>query len=193
MLAPDYPLRTKRLLLRPFEMADLDALYDITRRPEVARFEYWEPKTREETAESLRRRAGRRAFEAEGDRFGLAVVLPDSGEFVGDVSLKWASKQSRQGDLGYMVHPDHQGNGYATEAATEMLRIGFECLDLYRISAGCEPRNTGSVRVLERLGMRREGHLRRYAYVKGEWWDQFIYAILADEFTARQSPDVRTA
>lgn len=181
-VTPDYPVRTKRLELRPFEMGDLDALHDITRRPEVARFEFWEPKTREEVAESLRLRAGRTGWEDEGDRLGLAIVLPESGAFIGDVSLQWTSKEGRQGELGYLLHPDHQGHGYATEAAEEMLRIGFEVLGLRRISAGCEPRNTGSVRVLERLGMRREGHFRHYAYVKGEWWDEYVYAILAEDF-----------
>jgi RimJ/RimL family protein N-acetyltransferase len=184
IVAPDYPVRTKRLELRPFEMGDLDALHDITRRPEVARFEFWEPKTRKETAESLRRRAGRKIWAEEGGWLGLAIIVPESGEFIGDVSLRWASKEWRQGELGYMLHPDHQGHGYATEAAREMLRLGFENFGLHRISAGCEPRNTGSIRVLERLGMRREGHLRHSAYAKGEWWDEYVYAILADEFTS---------
>ena len=94
--------------------------------------------------------------------------------------------ESRQGDLGFMLHPDHQGHGYATEAASAMLEFAFGSYDLHRVSASVEPRNAASVRVLERLGMRKEAHLLENDWVKGDWSSEAIYAILAREWRERR-------
>ncbi len=88
---------------------------------------------------------------------------------VGDVSLLWASETHRQGELGFVFHPLHQGRGYATEAARPILAFAFEELALHRVIGRLEPRNVGSARVLEKLGMRREAHLVESEGVKGEW------------------------
>jgi RimJ/RimL family protein N-acetyltransferase len=185
MLPPEYPLRTKRLHLRPLRLSDLDALHDIESRPEVARYEYWDPQSRQETADSLAKNAGRGNWEEAGQWLTLAIVLADGESFIGTVSLEWKHKEWRQGELGYMLHPDHQGFGYATEAAEEMLRLGFDELGLHRIIARAEPRNTASVKVMKRLGMRHEAYFRHSEYVKGEWCDDTTYAILDEEFGKR--------
>ena len=107
---------------------------------------------------------------------------PESGELVGDVSLLWASEAHRQGELGFVLHPSHQGNGYATEASRPMLAFAFEELGLHRVVGRLEPRNAGSARVLEKLGMRREAHLVENEWVKGEWQSELVYALLAREW-----------
>ena len=94
------------------------------------------------------------------------------------------SREHHQGEIGYVLHPDHQGNGYATEAAAVMLRLGFEELGLHRIVGRLDARNAASARVLERLGMRLEAHLRENEFVKGEWVSELIYAVLASEWRA---------
>lgn len=184
MLEPDYPLRTERLLLRPFEAGDLDALYDIHSRPEVARYLYWEPRSREEAVEALTLRIGQTAIRAEGDRLSLAVLPRTGGPVIGEVMLAYSSAGSRQGEIGYIFHPGHGGRGFATEAAREMLRLGFEGLGLHRLAGRLEARNAASARVLERLGMRREAHLRENEWVKGEWNDELVYAMLESEWRA---------
>jgi RimJ/RimL family protein N-acetyltransferase len=83
------------------------------------------------------------------------------------------------------VHPDHQGHGYATEATGLVLRLGFEELGLHRIVGRLDARNVASAGVLERLGMRREAHLRENEFVKGEWVDELVYAMLASEWRER--------
>ena len=88
-----------------------------------------------------------------------AVALRATGELVGDISLLWASVTHRQGELGFVFHRAHHGNGYATEAAWPMLAFGFEVVGLHRVIGRLEPRNRGSARVLEKLGMRQEAHL----------------------------------
>jgi RimJ/RimL family protein N-acetyltransferase len=104
---------------------------------------------------------------------------------VGHFSLFFASQGHRQGEIGFVMHPDQHGHGYATEGAELMLRLGFEELGLHRIVGRCDARNTGSGRLMERLGMRREAHLIENEFIKGEWTDEFVYAILDREWQVR--------
>lgn len=185
MVEPRFPIETDRLLLRPFRPEDLDELTDIQSREDVARFLYWGPRTRDEVLEDLERRYKWTRLEHEGDAIRVALTLKQPGSpLLGDVCLIWVSEQHRQGEIGFVMHPDHQGRGYACEAAREMLRIGFEQLGLWRIFGRCDARNTASARLMERLGMRREAHLLQNELVKGEWTDEFVYAILSEEWDA---------
>lgn len=186
MLHPTYPLVTERLVLRPYGDGDLDAFYDMQRRPDVVRYLYWDVKTRDEAAEMLATRKTRVRLEAEGDALIIAVTLRETGVLVGDVILGWRSQEHRQGEIGFIFHPDHQGKGYAREASLVVLRLGFEDLGLHRIVGRCDARNTASSGLMERLGMRREAHLRENEWVKGEWSDELIYAMLASEWAASQ-------
>ncbi len=83
-----------------------------------------------------------------------------------------------------MLHPDQHGRGYGREATLEMLRLGFEGLGLHRIIGRCDARNDTSARLMERLGMRREAHFRENEWVKGEWCDEYVYALLAAEWAS---------
>ena len=78
-----------------------------------------------------------------------------------------------------MISRDRAGSGYATEAAAAVLRFGFDTLGLHRIWATCRPENLGSSRVLEKIGMQREGHLRDHVMVRGAWQDSLLYAAIA--------------
>jgi RimJ/RimL family protein N-acetyltransferase len=182
MVAPGWPLRTERLLLRPFAPDDLDALYAMQSDEAVARWLYNEPRTLEETRELLARKVGGDVLHGEGEWLSAAVVLEATAELVADVSLHWASVAHRQGELGFVVHPSHQGKGYATEASRPLLDFAFGPLGLHRVVGRLEPRNVGSARVLERLGMRREAHLVENEWIKGEWQSELVYAILAREW-----------
>ncbi|MDP9364833.1 MAG: GNAT family N-acetyltransferase [Chloroflexota bacterium] len=184
-LRPTYPILTARLTLRPFAAADLDALHAIQSREDVTRFLYWGPRTREQVADGLAARAGQTALLAEGDALVLAVDRRDSGALIGSVNLIWVSAEHRQGEIGFVLHPDHQGQGFAGEAAAEMLRLGFDGLEWHRIVGRCDARNEASARLLERLGMRREAHFRENEWVKGKWDDEYVYALLAREWAAK--------
>jgi RimJ/RimL family protein N-acetyltransferase len=125
----------------------------------------------------------------DGDRLilALAVVLPETEAVIGDVALFRQSREHRQGELGYMFHPDYNGKGYATEAARTMLRLGFENFGLHRIVGRIDARNAPSARVLEHLGMRREAHFVQNEFIKGEWTDEIVYAMLEDEWRSRRA------
>ncbi|MEK6191340.1 MAG: GNAT family protein [Chloroflexota bacterium] len=179
-----FPVQTERLLLRPFDDGDLDALHAMQSREDVTRYLYWGPRTLDEVRVQLERLKRMTLIEDGSDALRLAAVVRESDVLIGDVSLHSVNREHLQAELGFIVHPDYHGQGYATEATAEMLRIGFEDLGLHRIYGSCDARNAASARVMERLGMRREAHFRETEFVKGEWCDEFVYAILATEWAA---------
>jgi RimJ/RimL family protein N-acetyltransferase len=178
-------LRTERLLLRPFETGDVDAVWAYQRLPEVSRHMLRPAFDRDESAAFVHVVMTETAITAAGDTLTFAVVLADGGTLIGEVSLHVYSLLHRGGELGYAFHPGYQGQGYATEAAEALLRHGFGDLGLHRVIAACSARNTASARLMERLGMRREAHLIGCRLLNGVWRDEFVYAILADEWRAR--------
>ena len=187
MLRPTYPLFTERLALRPFAEADLDAFHTIQSRPDVVRYLYWEPRSRDEAREMLGRRMEQVSIHKEGEGLHVAAELRATGELVGHFSLFFASQEHQQGEVGFVLHPDHHGHGYGVEGALMMLRLGFEELGLHRIIGRCDARNEPSARLMERLGMRREAHLIENEFVKGEWADELDYAMLDREWAARSA------
>jgi ribosomal-protein-alanine N-acetyltransferase len=91
-------------------------------------------------------------------------------------------------EIGWVINPRYQGQGFATEAAAALLRYGFETLQLHRIIATCQPENPASYRVMEKIGMRREGHFRKcHLHDETTWWDEYFYALLAEEWFAAHS------
>lgn len=164
-----------------------DALQDIQSRPEVARYLYWEPRDRAQTRQALETKVEQSVLETEGNALTLAVALPGTGTMIGEVLLIWTGLPHRQGEVGYVFHPDHGGRGYATEAARAMLGLGFDELGLHRIIGRLDAANTASARVLERLGMRREALFRQNEFVKGRWAGEAVYALLAEEWRPAES------
>ena len=182
----DEPIETERLLLRPYEPSDLDAVRDLMSREDVVRYLYQPVLGDAEAHEMLDRKIPCRVIEHDGDRISLIVLERGTGALVGDAMLALESEEHRVGEVGYIVHPDHQGRGYATEVAERLLGIGFEVLGLHRIIGRLEARNGASARVLEKLGMRREAHFVENEWVKDEWQSELVFAILDREWAARR-------
>jgi RimJ/RimL family protein N-acetyltransferase len=182
--SPEWPLETERLQLRRFVAADLEALHAIHSDEGVVRYLYNEARTLDEVRDLLELKIKGAELREPGEWLSAAAVLRETGELVGDVSLQWASAVHRQGELGFIVHPAHQGKGYATEASRPLLAFAFETLGLHRVVGRAEARNIGSARVLEKLGMRREAHLVENEWVKDEWQSELVYAILAREWSS---------
>ena len=163
--APDYPIATARLRLRPFSRGDVDAVFSYRSRADVSEYLFDHPMTHEECAEAVR-----------------AVERRDDLRLIGEVSLIWRSVPDLQAEVGYIFHPDAHGQGFASEAAQALLAFGFEVMALHRIYARCDARNGASERVMQRLGMRKEAHFREHMQVKGRWDEELIYAILEGEW-----------
>ena len=186
---PSYPIYTKRLILRPFQEPDLDDLYEMRSQAEVVRYLYWDVQTRVQTKEALDIKMTLTQFQKEGDTIALAVVQAESGRVIGEVSLYWHSEHHQQGEVGFIFNPAFQGKGYASEATEAMLGLGFDVYKLHRIIGRCDVRNIGSYKLMERLGMRREAYFIHNEIFKGEWGDEFVYAILHDEWRTQHDKE----
>jgi RimJ/RimL family protein N-acetyltransferase len=181
----DAPRETERLLLRPFEEADLEHLLRLQTDPELTRWVPWPVRSPDEVEDSLRRKMAARELAPGADGVALAAVARDGGAFIADLTLHLPDEHGGA-ELGFMVLPEHQGEGYATEGARALLALGFEEAGLHRITARVEPRNVASWRVLERIDMRREAHFLENERIKGEWQSEYVYALLAREWASRR-------
>lgn len=180
------PIETERLTIRTLRASDLTELFEIQSRPEVARYMYWAPRSSEATRRWLTLAIPVPSWAVENEALTLAAVERSSGRLAGTLTLFLRSLEHRQGEIGFMFHPDFQGRGLASEGARELLQIGFDDLSLHRLYGRCDGRNLASARLMARLGMRQEARLVQNEMVKGEWTDEWIYAILGSEWRLRQ-------
>lgn len=183
----DVRLETERLILREIEEEDWVSVHGYAQNPAVCRFLPWGPNTEQETKEFLRGLQAERVEEPR-KRVSLGLVCRDSGEFIGGIGISRSGGDAREAEVGYCLHADYWGKGYATEAARAMIDFGLREWHMHRIHARVDPENLGSVHVLEKCGMRREGHFRKLVWVKGEWRDRLMYAILEEEWTSPACP-----
>ncbi|KQY43096.1 GNAT family N-acetyltransferase [Cellulomonas sp. Root137] len=182
--AVPWPVRTARLCLRPATPDDADAIWQVRRRPGVDEWLSHDVGDRESYVDRLR----------DPDRLAVTLVIELDGQVVGDLMLQvedsWAQgdvERPQQATLGWVLDPEHGGHGYATEAVAALLRISFEDLGLRRVRAYCFAENEPSWRLMERLGMRREEHsVRDSLHRTRGWLDGYAYALLADEWLARE-------
>lgn len=178
-------LETERLRLRDFGEDDWRAVLAYQQDSRYLRFYEWSQRTPEEVRSFVDLFIAQQR-ETPRVRFQLAITLRATGRLIGNCGIRMEGSRAREADIGYELDPDFWGHGYATEAARAVVGWGFSHLRLHRITAWCIAENAGSVRVLERLGMRQEGRLRDKEYFKGRWWDALSYAILEEEWLARQ-------
>ncbi|OHB30782.1 MAG: hypothetical protein A2790_08610 [Phenylobacterium sp. RIFCSPHIGHO2_01_FULL_69_31] len=174
-----FPIETERLRLREFGVNDLDDVHAYASDVDTVRFMEWGPNTAEISRERLRLTLDEQAVWPRRE-VNLAVELIEANRVIGSVRL--GVDQNGGGDMGYVFGSAWWGNGYGYEAGSALLRTAFSTLGLHRIWASCDARNTASVALLEKLGMRREGTLLRDRRVRDGWRDTHLYALLSEEW-----------
>ncbi|MBT2445386.1 GNAT family N-acetyltransferase [Streptomyces sp. ISL-36] len=189
---PEYPVRTKRLHLRPVRADDLEAVHAHRSLPEVALYLPHEPHTREVTAQTLERLIGGESLATPGDWLGLAVET-EPGRVVGEVFLRRDDREPATGEVGFAFHPDVWGTGIATEAVTAALDIAFDSFGWHRVYGVCDVQNVASAALMRRIGMRHESVMRQNSYLKNAWCNDSQFAVLATEWrrTAPRSAEER--
>ncbi|MFI6138898.1 GNAT family N-acetyltransferase [Streptomyces griseus] len=190
MTLPTPELHTPRLRLRAFTDADAAPLYALQSDPHVLR--YWDSPPWTDPARSQRFLATCRRIEEEGSGARVAVERASDGSFIGWCGLTSWNPDFRSASLGYVFEADVWGHGYATESAHAVLRWAFDTLDLNRVQAETDTRNTASARVLEKLGFVREGTLREDCVVNGDVSDSWVFGLLRREWHPTASRHVRS-
>jgi RimJ/RimL family protein N-acetyltransferase len=176
------PIRTDRLVLRRFAARDAGAFRAYRDDPEVARWQGWDGCSREE-AEAFVAGMEAAACGLPGQWFQIAVADWADDRLLGDIGIHVLAGEPRLVELGVTFAGGAQGRGLATEAVNALIRRLFAAEAKHRLQASIDPRNTRSVALFERLGFRREAHFRRSVWAKGEWCDDVVYALLAEEWT----------
>jgi ribosomal-protein-alanine N-acetyltransferase len=164
--------------LRDFTPADVDDALAIVGDDRVTRWLSFDSRDRA-GAEKMIRAAIAAAQVTPRSEFYLAITPPGSDQVIGFVRLARSGVQA--GKLGYAVHADHQGHGYATDAARTLIRYGFTQLGLHRITAAVGPDNAASIAVLKHLGLTPEGRLRDHVFTNGAWRDSLLFSLLEHE------------
>jgi RimJ/RimL family protein N-acetyltransferase len=182
------PLHTDRLIVRLMTETDVDDIHDYQSREDVCRYLLFEPRTRDEVAERVAKHSVATMLEKDGDYLQLALELPATPDararVIGDSYFTISSLENSRGEIGWTLHPDFAGHGYAAEAARAVLEIAFRTIRLHRVYAELDPRNAASIALCKRLGMREEAFFVKDLWFKGEWADTGMYAILRDEWDA---------
>lgn len=180
-----WPFRTDRLIIRRCAPADLEALWAYRGLPEVSRWTSWHPADQQDWY----------TYQGDPARMARTLVLEHEGSVAGDLMLMiqdaWAQREAAdeargtQAELGWALNPAHGGQGLATEAVREMIRICFAELGLRRVTASAFADNERSARVMERVGMRREAYNVKESFHRDlGWLDGIEYALLAEEWRA---------
>ena len=178
-------LESPSLLLRRFHESDLETFLAYRNDPDVSRYQLWDSITRQEAADFIESQQTAQP-DVPGRGFQFAVEQKGAGNLIGDCYLKIDEADPLQAEFGVSIATEHQRRGFAREAVSTVLDYVFSSLDLHRIIARTDCENDASIALLEQLGMRREGHFIQNIWFKGKWGDEYLYAILKDEWLAIQ-------
>lgn len=174
-------LESERLVLRRLSEIDVTNMYEYKSDPEVAKYQPWEHFT-EADAHDFIEKYKNSTHENPGEWFALGIELKSEKKLIGDCALKLDEHEPRTGEIGITLNRKYQGKGFARESLTALLNFAFHKLGLHRVIGIMDVNNQSSYRLLESLGFRREGHFIKNIWFKGAWGDEFIYAILAEEW-----------
>jgi len=178
------PIVTKRLMLRSLRMNDASVLFQYRSDPQVTRYQSWEPEDIGEVSKFIKKMIKIRP-DTPGTWYQIAICLKESGNLIGDCGLRFPIQSNHQVEIGITIAPVYQGLGYASESLEAIFDYVFNLFHKHRIFASIDPRNRASIRLMKKLGMRKEGHFRQSILFKGEWVDDVIYALLAEEWKQR--------
>ncbi len=179
-------LETERLLLREFSLDDWPAVLRYQSNPLYLRYYEWESRDSENVRAFIAMLEGLQR-EIPRTKFQLIVTLKATGELMGNCGIRLTHEGSHDANIGYELDPRFWRHGYGSEAASELVRFGFEDLGLQRIEADIVADNEGSAGVLMNAGMSLEGRLRNKLFYKRRYWDRLWFAVLRDEWEARRA------
>ena len=160
---------------------DLEIFMTYRNDPRIACFQGWETFSKEAAVTLLEQQQSRQPF-LPGQWVQIAITLKPTHALIGDCALKIHFEDPSQATIGITLAQDFHGQGFAMEAIATLLGYAFEELGLHRVRADTDPQNTPAWRLLERLGMRREAHLKQSLWFKGRWADEYYYAVLKGEW-----------
>jgi RimJ/RimL family protein N-acetyltransferase len=181
-----FDLSSERLILRRFTDSDLAPFLAYRNDPAISKYQSWDVFSREEALRFIKEQKSLEPC-LPGRWFQFAIELKQTRALIGDCALKVDAQDERQAEIGFTLARAYQGKGYASEAVSRLLDFLFQDRGLHRVVAITDCENQSSVALLERTGMRREGHFIQNIWFKGKWADEYSYAILRTEWLAKRA------
>ena len=177
-------LETERLILRKMTLDDVEDIFAYGSNPEVSRYVTWDT---HETISDTQIFVGYALSRYEMKKIApWAIEHKEDGKCIGTIDFVAWQPAQQTAEIGYVIAQDYWGRGITAEASKELIRFGFERMELVRIQARCFVENSASARVMEKVGMTFEGIMRKGMYVKGRHHDLKLYAITDDDYVALQ-------
>ncbi|MBB4826191.1 RimJ/RimL family protein N-acetyltransferase [Sporosarcina luteola] len=168
-------------ILRELTLEDWGEVHSYASLEEVSRYQSWGPNTESQSLEFVQAIVDE-AERRPRTRYVFAVVHLEQNKLVGSGEINIRSIHHKQGEISYIIHPDYWGRGLASETARLLIHFGFHSLELHRIFGTCDPKNKASARVLEKVGMLKEGQLRQNIRIEHAWRDSLLFSVLAHEW-----------
>ncbi|WP_281976113.1 GNAT family N-acetyltransferase [Halobacillus litoralis] len=178
-----------RIYLREVLPEDWAAFQPYSSNEETVKYQPWGPNTPDDCKFFVRQAMLDRMQRHRG-RFVFVIVEKSSGAVVGNIEMNIRDWDG-VGEVGFIIHQDRWGEGFATEATLLMLNYCFVTCELHRVVATSSPQNLPSIRVLEKIGMIKEGMLRKDLLIKGEWRDSLVYSMLREEWNEENEKNAK--
>ncbi|MCD7901631.1 MAG: GNAT family N-acetyltransferase [Bacteroides sp.] len=174
---------TDRLIIRLAKPDDAQAIYQYRSDAIENQYQGWFPESAEEVRNYITNMPV--SLDVADVCFQFAILTKNENHLIGDMGIVFTGHERMQAEVGCTLNKDFQGKGYATEALTAMVNYLFVALKKHRVVASIDPRNTSSIRLIERLGFRKEAHFKESYFLRGEWVDDIIYAMLDKDWSNR--------
>ena len=172
---------SKRMILKEITRSDLEQIHDLQSKPEIDEFNTLGiPQSIEITKERLRQLIDAQK-ELPRKSYNWKIIEKETDEFIGQCGFNLSLNRFKLGEIYYNLLPEYWGKGYATEVARLLVETGFKHFHLHKVEAGVATENIRSIKVLEKAGMTREGLRRKILPIRGEWKDNYHYAIVEDD------------
>ena len=178
-----YETESERLNLKEVGMNDLENIHALESFPEVDEFNTLGIPENIAATKTMVKSIVKEQDKPDRKSYTWKIVLKESNAFIGLAGLTLSKDKFGLGEIYYKLLPAHWGKGYATEVARTLIKAGFRDFKLHKVEAGVATENIKSIRVLEKSGMTREGLRRKILPIRGEWKDNYHYAIVEDDLS----------
>ncbi len=176
-------LETKRLIIRPITIDDRNEIFNYRRDKETNKFQGWIPENLEDVEVFIQKTSAQ--INEPNTWFQMVIVDKETQRIVGDIGIHFMDSDSKQVEIGFTLSKDFQNRGFATESLKKVIDYLFNDLNKHRIIASIDPDNAKSIRLVERIGFRKEAHFVESLLINGKWVDDLIYALLEKDWRKR--------
>jgi len=176
---------TERLVIRPIQLEDKVNIFEYRSDTETNKYQGWIPKTIEDVEFFINGIA--KQINIPETWFQFVLIIKKTQKVIGDLGVHFWDKQNKQVEIGCTLNKDFHYNGYATEAVRRIIDFLFIELKKHRIITSIDPNNEGSIRLVERIGFRKEAYFVESLFVNGTWADDLIYALIEKDWETKSN------